>query len=268
MPTLTNGVKYILIANIAVFILTALSSVIGTDISNYLALYYIKSDNFRPLQFVTYMFVHAGFLHIFFNMYALIMFGSAIESIWGTKRFTFYYMVTGIGAGVVNMIVTHYQLMPFNEALEAFYANPTPDTFTALGATHPMFDEAAVSELAQSWREGIYSESMIIEHIEPRLQNVASAIYGIPIVGASGAVFGLLLAFGIMFPNLKLQIIFIPIGIPAKYFVLLYGVAELFFGVNNFSGDNIAHFAHLGGMLVGLLLLLWWQRHPQNNFFN
>ena len=107
----------------------------------------------------------------------------------------------------------------------------------------------------------------IVEAFEQLIPQAKAALYDTPVVGASGAVFGLLLAFGLMFPNLKLQFMFIPIGIPAKYFVLIYGVAELFFGIKDFSGDNIAHFAHLGGMLVGFVLLMIWQRRPPRDYY-
>ncbi len=267
MPQLTNGVKVILLANIAVFILTALAEYIGFNIDNALALYYIKSQYFKPMQFLTYMFVHAGFMHLFFNMFALVQFGSMIESVWGTKRFTFYYLVTGVGAGIVNMIVTHYQLTPFMDALQEYYANPSPDALVALSGTTDFFNDAAVAEIADRWRTGFYTDEQVVDGIEQSIEQIKARSFNVPIVGASGAVFGLLLAFGMMFPNLKLQIIFIPIGIPAKYFVLLYGVAELFFGVNNFTGDNIAHFAHLGGMLVGFLILLMWQRRPPMDYY-
>ncbi|MCR5454349.1 MAG: rhomboid family intramembrane serine protease [Bacteroidales bacterium] len=266
MPPITNGVKAILLANIAVFILGMISHATGFDIDRMFALYYIKSEYFKPLQFITYMFVHAGFTHIFFNMFALVQFGSMIESIWGTKRFTFYYLVTGVGAGIINMLVMYYQITPFTDAIETFYAAPSPDALVALGHSTDAFNSAAVAELADRWRTGFYTEEQIIDALEQGLPQVKSAVYNSSMVGASGAVFGLLLAFGLMFPNLKLQIIFIPIGIPAKYFVLIYGVAELFFGIKDFSGDNIAHFAHLGGMLVGFILLLYWQRGTRRDY--
>jgi hypothetical protein len=151
--------------------------------------------------------------------------------------------------------------MPFLDAVDAFYANPTPDSLVALGTSTPVFKDAAIMELADRWRTGFYTDEQIIEAFEQQIPQAKAMLFNTPVVGASGAVFGLLLAFGLMFPNLKLQLLFIPIGIPAKYFVILYGIAELFFGINDFSGDNIAHFAHLGGMLVGFVLILYWQRN-------
>lgn len=271
MPLLTPGVKFFLLANIIMFVLGILLSFGDIDIDNLMALYYIKSVHFKPMQFITYMFVHAGFMHIFFNMFALVQFGGMIESVWGTKRFAFYYLFTGVGAGIVNMVVTHYQLSPLLEAANAYFENPTPDTLVALSHTSEFFNEAVISDIAEAWRNGQVPEQDIIDNTFGQIQKMIDNASARPVVGASGAVFGLLLAFGMLFPNLKLQIIFIPIGIPAKYFVLLYGVAELFFGVNDFRGDNIAHFAHLGGMIFGLILLLYWRGSSasnNNNFYN
>ena len=267
MPQITNGAKALLLANIAVFVLGFLAERTGFDIDQNLGLHYIKSDYFKPLQFITYMFVHAGFMHIFFNMFALVQFGSMIESVWGTKRFVFYYLVTGVGAGVVHLIVTHLQLMPFMDAVDEFFANPTPDALVTLGTSTDVFKNGAIMELADRWRTGDYTTEQIVEVFEQQVPQAKAMLYNTPVVGASGAVFGLLLAFGLMFPNLKLQFLFIPIGIPAKYFVLIYGVAELFFGIKDFSGDNIAHFAHLGGMLVGFVLLMIWQRRPPRDYY-
>ena len=267
MPTITNGVKYLLWANIAIFALGYILAVtLRIDIDDYLALNYIQSPRFKPLQFVTYMFLHGSLMHIFFNMFALTQFGSIIEQVWGTKRFAFYYLVTGVGAAVVNMLVTYYQLNPFVECAHNYLADPNPDSLMAMVHSAPdLFNEANASEIASAWRQGLADEQVIIDNTFTMVQEKLDSNYvARPMVGASGAVFGLLLAFGVMFPNLKLQIIFIPIGIPAKYFVIIYGLVELFCGVKSFEGDNVAHFAHLGGMLFGILLLLWWRKNPHN----
>ncbi len=271
MPMLTNGVKCLLWANIIIFALGyILLSSLKIDLTDHLALHYIKSPGFKPMQFVTYMFLHGGIMHIFFNMFALTQFGSIIEHVWGTKRFIFYYMVTGLGAAVVNTIVNHYQLAPFMETAHAYLADPTPDGLIAMARScTELFDEAKATEIAEVWRTGLADGQIIIDSTLTQVQErLDSAFVSRPMIGASGAVFGLLLAFGMMFPNMKLQLLFIPIGIPAKYFVLIYGLAELFFGVKDFAGDNIAHFAHLGGMLFGILLMLWWRKNPHNEMFN
>lgn len=172
----------------------------------YGALHHFTSDYFMPHQLVTYMFLHGGFSHMFFNMFAVFMFGRTLETVWGAKRFLIYYMVTGIGAGLVQELVWSLE----------FASNPAALSFATT-------------------------------------------------VGASGAVFGILLAFGMLFPNAELIMIPIPIPIKAKYFVIGYGVLELFLGIANFSGDNIAHFAHLGGLLFGVILILYWRRNNKQN---
>lgn len=172
----------------------------GLPLFRIIGLHFFSSEFFQPHQLVTYMFAHGGLGHIFFNMFAVFMFGRTLETVWGPKRFLIYYMITGIGAGLVQ------------------------ETVWALTLADPMAINYSVT------------------------------------VGASGAVFGILLAFGMLFPNAELIMIPIPIPIKAKYFVIGYGVLELFLGVANFSGDNVAHFAHLGGLLFGLILILYWRK--------
>ncbi|MBQ5404825.1 MAG: rhomboid family intramembrane serine protease [Bacteroidales bacterium] len=258
---LTPCAKYLLITNIIVFVI-CMAYPPATDA---LALYYIKSEQFKPYQFFTYIFVHSGFTHIFFNMFALYQFGSIIESVWGSKRFSFYYIVCGLGAAIVNMLVNYYQIAPAQEAAEALIANPTVEGLRTFAAEHSyLFKMQLLDDFITNYQHSPDFAQAIKDIVSKAAENFTAR----PVVGASGAVFGLLLAFGMMFPDMKLQFMFIPIGIKAKYFVLLYGAAELFFGVNDFSGDNIAHFAHLGGMLFGIIMILWWKRNPHNDFFN
>ena len=152
------------------------------------------------------------------------MFGRALEYRWGSKRFLFYYMITGLGAGLIQEIVWAYELMPM--------LNQLPDSF--------------VTPTGISMSKAILMNQFIT-------------------IGASGAVFGILLAFGMLFPNAELYIMFIPIPVKAKYFVIFYGIVELILGVGNFTGDNIAHFAHLGGMLFGYILIKYWKKVDFNN---
>lgn len=268
MPQLTRGAKFLLIINIAMFILTwAIKTINGTDLDNYLALFYIKSDYFHPYQYITYMFMHGGLFHLFFNMYALFLFGVILEQVWGTKRFVFYYMVTGIGAAVVNTIVCYYQFAPIQDALQNYLASPSKSALEAIAQKCNNLNLAAVYEIIDKWDIYMASPESMAD-IANQLTQAVNSYIAAPMIGASGAVFGLLLAFAMMFPDLKLQIIFIPIGIKAKYFVLIYGLAELFFGINDFSGDNVAHWAHLGGLLAGIIIMLIWKKYPCNKFFN
>lgn len=190
--------KNILIINFIIWIACYLTLKSYTPIVEYLALRPIHYG-FSVYQLVTYMFTHVEFSHFFFNMFAVFMFGRVIESYWGPKRYLLYYMVTGIGAGLIQLLVCYIQGTP------------------------------AIT------------------------------------IGASGSVFGLLLAFGMLFPNAPIYIMFIPIPIKAKYMVIGYGIFEFFFGVANRTGDNVAHFAHLGGMLFGILLILYWRKKGVGN---
>ena len=213
LPTV---VKNLLIINVLFFLATiAAQSVFRIDLADYLGLHYIGASDFQPFQLVTYMFMHGSFAHLFFNMFALWMFGNTLENIWGPNRFLLFYFVCGIGAGLVQELVQYIQ-----------YA-------TTLQA---------------------YTSVNMHGHIIP----MGEYLNLLTTVGASGAVYGILLAFGMMFPNSTLYIYF-AIPIKAKWFVLIYGVIELFSGLGG-AADGVAHFAHLGGMLFGLILILYWKK--------
>ncbi|MBP5367558.1 MAG: rhomboid family intramembrane serine protease [Bacteroidales bacterium] len=268
MPQLTRGAKILLITNIAMFVLTWLFQYMGLDLTHYLALFFVKSEYFRPYQYVSYMFMHGGLFHLFFNMYALFLFGSMIEYVWGTKRFMFYYIVTGLGAALINTLVYYYQYYQLSDLCQAFLASPTAGGLDAVVQKWSGgFNLVTVYEIIDHWSE-VEADPATIDHICSQVSTIVNNFTPAPMVGASGAIFGLLLAFAMMFPDSKLQIIFIPIGIKAKYFVLIFGLLELFLGKNDFASDNVAHWAHLGGLATGVILLLIWKRFPCNNFFN
>ena len=207
-------VKNLLIINIIFFLATWAAEVVWRiDLSDYLGLHYIGASDFRPYQFVTYMFMHGNFAHIFFNMFALWMFGNTIENAWGPKKFLIFYFVCGIGAGMTQELVQYIQL----------------------------HDIIANYEYVR-----IGNRSIPVDEYLNMLTTV----------GASGAVYGILLAFGMMWPNSRIYIYF-AIPIKAKWFVIIYGLIELFSGFS--SVDNVAHFAHVGGMLFGLILILYWR---------
>ncbi|MDA3881817.1 MAG: rhomboid family intramembrane serine protease [Bacteroidales bacterium] len=231
-------VKNLLLLNIAMFVLTAiLQYTMKVDLTNILGLHYVGSENFKPLQFVTYMFMHGSLSHIFFNMFALWMFGSAIEHVWGPQKFLLYYLVTGIGAGVLQVVFQHIQLMDINEVLSTEQVQ--------------IIKTQGAEVMSQSMN---YTDSLMAKY---------NAIMNAPTVGASGAVFGLLLAFGMLFPDSYIYIYF-AIPVKAKYFVMLYGLFELYMGIQNNPGDNVAHYAHLGGMLFGFLLIYYWKKKGTN----
>ncbi len=226
-------VKNLLIVNGLFFLATWAMQPQGLDLSRHLGAFYYDSPLFRPWQIITHMFMHANFMHIFFNMFALWMFGSSIEHVWGPKRFLTYYLITGFGAFILHYLVV---------SIEA------QQLIAELG---PQAVQTVKTEGMRLWADGR-------NYTVPEGLGRLNLIYNVPVVGASGAVFGILLAFGMMFPNTKLIFIFFPVPIKAKYFVMLYGAFELFSGIANRPGDNIAHFAHLGGMLFGFILIKYW----------
>jgi membrane associated rhomboid family serine protease len=211
----------------------ASKSVFGYDLTLVLGLYFPKSENFMPLQILTHMFMHGNFLHLFFNMYALYIFGGILENVWGPKRFFIYYMVCGLGAAFVHETVIMFQYMRLMDIID-------PDQL-----------QIVLSDGAGYFNEGKVFTNETMKSLQMLLN--------VPTVGASGAIFGVLLAFGVLFPNTQLMIIFPPIPIKAKYFVLGYGVLELVLAITQ-PGSNIAHAAHLGGMIFGYILIRYWRK--------
>lgn len=225
-------VKNLLIINGLFFLATiALSSTI--DLTQYLGLHYPVSPLFKPHQLVTYMFMHGGVSHILFNMFALWMFGNALENVWGPKRFLIYYMVTGIGAGLLHLLVIYIQVSSVEAKLTFDLIAQVKDTGYSILQEGKNFADPLLGKL--------------------------NLLYNTPTVGASGAVFGLLLGFGMLFPNMMIYLYF-AIPIKAKYFVMGYGALELFLGFSNSAGDNVAHFAHLGGMIFGYFMIVYWKK--------
>ena len=202
-------VKNLLILNVLFFLADISLQTRGIDLTQWLGLHYITAQDFYPWQFITYMFMHGNFSHLFFNMFALWMFGYALENHWGSKRFLVYYLITGVGAALIQTGVLALEIRGMTQGLPPFAA----------------------------------------QHY----------INQIVTVGASGAIYGILLAFGMCFPNVPIFLYFF-FPIKAKWFVIIYGVIELFAGIGG-TADGVAHFAHLGGMIFGLLLILYWRKH-------
>lgn len=231
MPPVT---KNLLIINVIIWLVMGVVPSIDARLDQWCALHYFSSPAFNAAQLVTYMFLHAGFMHLFFNMFGLVMFGGVIERSMGSQRFLFYYISCGIFAALVQMgayalVLSHYSGM---------FA---PEQW------HRIIDEGY--RLSQQG----YTFS------DPTLARINSLVNG-SMVGASGAIYGVILAFGMLFPNQPLYLMFIPVPVKAKYMVLGYGVLELLMGIGNSSADNVAHFAHLGGMIAGVALILYWKK--------
>ena len=234
----TPIVKNLIIANILVLLAQwVFANSFRIDLSDYFALHYFGSKGFHPHQLVTHMFMHGGLGHIFFNMFALYMFGSVLERVWGPKKFLFYYFATGIGAAVLHEAVNAIEI-------SVLASKMNPETVAM-----------------------VKSQGLEILHQGKNYSNVLAGKLNLMIntqtVGASGAVFGLLLAFGMLFPSTPLYLMFIPVPIKAKYMVIGYGALELYLGLAG-KMVNVAHFAHLGGMLFGFILIKYWNKNSKS----
>ena len=227
-------IKNLLILNGLLFFATISLESYGIDLTQLLGLHQFQSDDFMPHQLITHFFMHGSFTHLFFNMFALWMFGKILENVWGAKRFLTYYLITALGAAALHLGVSQYEIMNLQSQI-----NPS--------------DLNILLENGKQVLEGNQN------YTHP-LMGKLNLLINTPTVGASGAVFGILLAFGMLFPNTLLYIYF-AIPIKAKYFVMIYGALELYSGLSNNPADNVAHFAHLGGMLFGYILLKYWQKN-------
>jgi membrane associated rhomboid family serine protease len=230
-------VKNLIIINVLMLLATYVLEMRGIDLTNILGLHYIQSPDFRPYQIVTHLFMHGGFMHLAFNMFALWMFGRILENVWGPKRFFIYYFFTGLGAAALHTLVNYFEFQHL------------------AGKMNPEDVRMVLSQGTEIFNQG----KNFIDPLSAKL----NLMLNIPTVGASGAVFGILLGFGMLFPNTELMLLFPPIPIKAKYFVAGYGAIELFSGITG-AGANIAHFAHLGGMLFGFILIKYWNRNAKN----
>ncbi len=220
IPTVT---KNLLIINVLCFFGGVVAMKYGIDLNDLLGLHFFMASDFNPAQLITYMFMHGGFQHIFFNMFALWMFGRTLEQVWGPKRFLSYYMVCGIGAGLVQELVQYIQY---------------------------------VTELSQY--DSVNTGIAVIP--------MAEYLNLMTTVGASGAIYGILLAFGMLFPNSQMFVFPIPFPVKAKYFVMGYAALEIFLGLGASTG-GVAHFAHLGGMIFGFILIMYWRKKNNNGQF-
>ena len=227
-------VKNILIINALLFLATiTLYNINIVNLTNLLGLHYWKSAEFETWQIISHMFMHGGFFHLAFNMFAVWMFGSQLENLWGSKRFLNYYLLTGIGAAFLHFLIIHIQIQNLENSMY-------------------------INNIEQVLKEGHLILQNGKNYINDNMRTL-NTLYNTPVVGASGALFGLLLAFGMLFPNALLMFLFFPFPIKAKYFVLIYGLVELYAGIANKPGDNIAHFAHLGGMIFGFFIIQFWR---------
>jgi membrane associated rhomboid family serine protease len=240
------------------------------DLDKYLALHYWSSPDFRWWQLLTHMFMHGSpdnigltFEHIFFNMFGLWMFGGLLENIWGAKRFLIFYLVCGLGAGFCHMGILTYEFTSFHNAFVAYQQHPT---FVEFAHFVRQQNFPIRPEFLSEW--GKHQDCSDCAAITIRtINDYYRSMIDVSMVGASGAIFGVLFAFAYLFPNTELYIMFIPIPVKAKWAVTGYAVIELFSGIGHIKGDNVAHFAHLGGMLFAFILLSIWQKNKRKEFY-
>lgn len=228
----------------------------------------VFSEQFAIFQFLTYMWIHGSFGHLLGNMFAVFIFGPLLEQTWGGKRFLTFYLACGIGAGILFGLADFAEKYSLKSDTEAYMANPNPDDFSLYITEHKSrgFNLTMLADLSDS-----YYDSADDRNYEGQTVSVVEQIFkyltNIPMVGASGAVYGILMAFAMLFPNMQLFLLFPPIPIRAKYLVFIYGAIELYSELNRTEGDNVAHLAHLGGMLIAFVLLKMWQKSSTNRFY-
>jgi membrane associated rhomboid family serine protease len=241
MRSASETVKHLLIINVIFFLATLIFGQFTYDL---FALHYFESPKFQYWQILSHMFMHGDFSHILFNMIGLWMFGSPIEQMWGKNKFIFFYLSTGFGAAALQMLLYNFQISQAND----FFLNLN-------------IDSSVISEFYSSSR----LPSNIINLIEVETLQSAFSSYNSVLVGASGALYGLLVAFAMSFPNTQLMLLFPPIPIRAKYLVPLLIGADVFFGFSSYSIGPIAHFAHVGGALTGFIMIEYWKKNQFNN---
>jgi membrane associated rhomboid family serine protease len=242
MGRITEVIKHLIILNVLFFI--APQFLQGVDFGKLFALYFPKNPHFGFWQYLSHIFMHGGFSHILFNMYGLWAFGTPLEQIWGKNKFLFFYFSAGIGAGLIYSAVNYYQFQGIYEQL------------LQIGLSS--------SEIQEMLDTGRYNNALVT--LSPEVLSEFYSLYHTPAVGASGAVYGVLVAFGMLFPNAKLALIFFPVPIAAKYFIPVMILGDLFFGVTKYSIGNIAHFAHVGGALIGFIIAWYWKQNQFNRW--
>lgn len=256
---LTPMVKNLLLITVAAYLIP---SILGwSRINAYLGLWHISSPNFQPYQFFTYMFAHGGFMHLLFNMLGLIFLAPLLEQFWGPKRFLTFYLITGIGAGIFYEGVKYAQTIPMKNKMEEYVASPNPDDFAVYMAKYAPQHYNGLYDFIEYYSEHpAEGRRQSISYVE----QVYARVISIPMVGASGAIYGILMAFGMLFPNTQLMLLFPPIPIKAKYFVLILGGFAIYSQLMNSGGDNVAHLAHLGGMLFAFIMIKIWAKDKRN----
>lgn len=259
---LTPTVRALIAINVIIFVVQSINQVYDLQIVSLFGLHYFTSERFYPFQLVSYMFVHGGFSHIFGNMLSLFIFGPILEHIWGQKRFLIFYFVTGVGAGLLYMLLKYYDYSTLEAATQTYIANPNLISFKNF--IHQFYPEGIPSDVFHTFvpetGDITLSESVLIAKESLR------SVLNTPTIGASGAIFGIMGAFGMLFPNTELMLMFFPFPVKAKYLISAYVLYEVYAGIQKMPGDNVAHFAHVGGIIFAFILIKLW-KNQRNNFY-
>lgn len=254
---LTPLVKNLLVINIAIALIQMFMKI---DLGQYLGLHFILAPEFKPYQFITYMFLHStvSIMHLFGNMFALFIFGPLLEQFLGQKKFLILYMVTGVGAGLFYTAVNYIEVIDVKKDVEAYVENPSSDAFNRLLIDHGTNLNPQIYDFVDQ-----YDRNQSDPRLRAQSVSLAKELYNLygryNMVGASGAVFGILAAFALFFPNTELFLLFIPFPIKAKYLVSVYILYEVYAELQRAPGDNVAHLAHIGGALIAFFMVKYWK---------
>ncbi|SIO23124.1 rhomboid family intramembrane serine protease [Algoriphagus halophilus] len=259
---ITPIVKNLLLINVGIFLVSAF---LFPQISGLFALYYIHSSYFQPFQFLTYMFMHADFWHLFSNMFGLLIFGPLLEQFLGPKKLLILWMACGVGSGVLYSGYTSFRMANLQEKVAAFQVDPDPDTFNKIVLENRGFFDRAIFDFVDDYSRNP-TDQVKISRASQTLDAILEIQGNVPMVGASGALFGVLIAFAMLFPNTQLFLLFPPMPVKAKYLVLFYGLYTIYNVLINNPTDNVAHFAHLGGLIIGGVLVYFWKK-DRNSFY-
>ena len=265
MFNLTPMVKNLLIINVAIHLILTVLGGLGDKLSEMGSVYYLFSDNFFIFQHVTYMWLHGGFMHLLFNMIGLIVFGPMLEQVWGYKKFLIYYLIVGIGAGLFYGAADIVQNRTLEGDTEQYISNPNVEDFYKFIHKHKYPNISLESlEKLEYFADNYYEYPDNSNYEEESVSYVKTIHYrkteGHSMLGASGAIMGILLAFGMLFPNRELMLLIPPMPIKAKYLVFIYGAYQVYKAINPTQGDNVSYLTHIGGLLVGFLVLKYWQK--------
>lgn len=250
-------VTYLLVINVLLLVFPSFQNLDPDWLSVNFGLHNPYSSYFRPYQFLTHFFLHAGWSHLFSNMLGLFCFGRMLEHFWGSKRFLIFYLACGFGASLIYTGVNLWEMSGLATDIELYRQAPGPDAFVRFFNKHASGYLGQLNQFANGFQDSP-KDPMFIKASIDYVNQVYQQQLNVPMIGASGAVFGVLMAFGMLFPNTEIFLLIPPIPVKAKWLVALYGIQALFSAVHKAPGDHVAHFAHLGGMIVAFFLVKYW----------